>query len=86
VAHGDPVTLIGGVALVTEGTGKPEIPKVKTVSTVNMNAQTESKVTGRFENVTGLEVDATNSHIYIISGADLWILGGHEQWEAFFRK
>jgi len=76
VAHGDPVTLIGGVALISEGTGKPEISQVRTVSIVNMNRQTESKVTGRFENVTGLEVDATNTHIYLISGDDLWILGG----------
>lgn len=84
VAHGDPVTLTGGVALVTERTGKPEIPEARTVSVVEMRGQTESKVTGRFENVTGLEVDASNSHVYIISGVDLWILGGGP-YDAFFR-
>jgi hypothetical protein len=80
VTHGDPVILIGGVALVAEGNSKPEIPAVRTVSIVNMEGQTESKVTGRFENVTGFEVDATQTHIYLISGDDLWILGGREQW------
>jgi hypothetical protein len=86
VAHGDPVILIGGVALVTEGAGKPETPEVRTVSIVNMNRHTDCRVVERFENVTGLEVDATQTHIYLISGDDLWILGGREQWAAFFTK
>ena len=86
VAHGDPVILMGGVVLVTQGTGKPETPEVRTVSIVGMKGQTESEVTGRFENVTGIEVDTTQSHIYLISGNDLWILGGREQWTAVFKK
>jgi hypothetical protein len=81
VTHGDPVTLIGGVVLVTEGTGKPEISGVRTVSVVSLSRQTACKVTARFENVTGLEEDAT--HIYLISGNDLWILGGREQFSSF---
>jgi hypothetical protein len=86
VAHGDPVILMGGVALVTEAASKPATPEVRTVSIVSMKGQTESDVTGRFENVTGIEVDATQTHIYLISGNDLWILGGREEWGAFFRK
>jgi hypothetical protein len=86
VAHGDPVILMGGVALVAKGTSKPENPEVRTVSIVSMKGKIESEVTGRFENVTGIEVDETQTHIYLISGNDLWILGGREQWNAFFRK
>jgi len=78
VAHGDPVMLIGGVALVAEGTNKPETPAPRTISIVNINRQAESKVTGRFENVSELEVDATHTHIYLISGDELWILGGKD--------
>jgi hypothetical protein len=78
VVHGDPVILMGGVALVAEGTRKPETPEVRTVSIVSMKGHIESEVTGRFENVTGIEVDETQTHIYLISGNDLWILGGHE--------
>jgi hypothetical protein len=86
VAHGDPVILVGGVALVTEGISKPETPQVGTVSIVSMKGRLESEVTGRFQNVTGIEVDATQTHVYLISGNDLWILGGREQWSAFFTK
>jgi hypothetical protein len=84
VTHGDPVTLIGGVVLVTEETGKPEIPGVRTVSFVSLSPQTACKVTARYENVTGLEEDAT--HVYLISGNDLWILGGREQFSSFSTK
>lgn len=86
VAKGDPLILMGGVALVTEGTSTPVTPEVRTVSIVSMKGKTESAVTGRFENVTGIDVDTTQTHIYLISGNDLWILGGREQWTAFFRK
>ena len=79
VANGDPVIMIGGVTLVTEGAGKTETPDVRTVSIVRMNRQTDCWVTDRFENVTGLEVDATQSHIYLVSGDGLWILGSHVQ-------
>jgi len=86
VAHGDPVALIGGVALVTEETGKSGTSDVKTVSIVNMDDQPNCKVTGRFENVAGMEIDSTQSHIYLISGDELWILGGRQHWPAFFSK
>ena len=51
-----------------------------------MKGKIDSEVTGRFENVIRIEVDETQTHIYLISGNDLWILGGHEEWGAFFRK
>jgi len=79
--HGDAVTLIGGVALVSEGTGKPEIPEVRTVSIVDLSSHKDGNITARFDNVTGLDVDATD--IYLISGDDLWILGGREQYASF---
>jgi LVIVD repeat len=90
VAHGDPVALMGGVALVTEETGKSSASSdpsgAKTVSIVNMNHYPNCNVTGRFENVTGMEVDSTQSHIYLISDDELWILGGRQHWHASFSK
>ena len=41
-------------------------------------------VVGKFENVTGMEIDSTQSHIYLISGNELWILGGRQHWHASF--
>jgi hypothetical protein len=85
VAHGDPVILMGGVALIAQP-GKSEAWGPKTITIVNLTRRSGCNVTGKFENVTGMEIDSTQSHIYLISGNDLWILGGRQHWHASFSK
>ena len=85
VAHGDPVILMGGVALIAQP-GKSEPSGPKTVTIVNLTRRSGCNITGKFQNVTGMEIDSTQSHIYLISGDDLWILGGRQHWHASFSK
>ena len=83
VAQGDPMILMGGVALIAQP-GNPETWRPKTVTLVDMTHHPGCSVLGKFENVTGMEIDSTQSHIYLISGNDLWILGGRQHWHASF--
>jgi hypothetical protein len=41
-------------------------------------------VVGKFENVTGMEIDSTKLHIYLVSGNARWIIGGRQHWHASF--
>jgi hypothetical protein len=85
--HCDPLLLVGGVALVAE-TGKPELPGPQTIDIVGISKDHTPIVTGRFENVTGFEADQMS--IYLISGNDLYILGGHDvladEWKSTLGK
>jgi len=84
VAHGDPVVLMGGMALVADEPGATSRPR--TITLLNLNNNRNCNVAGRFENVTGMEIDSTQSHIYLISGDELWILGGRQHWHATFSR
>jgi hypothetical protein len=73
------VTLMGGVALVMEESEDTK-PVARTLDILDMNSHKTPEIASRFQNVTAWEIDPDLLHFYLISGNDLWILGGTQDW------